>query len=156
MPHAFYKRRQLFFNTIHCVEDIPFERFEDAVNSYNDLAFPQLSDLALSQTMADLCRNWPVGAAPIQVKDPVSSMVPTLILQGAYDRRTPVFMGKRAARELENSTYVLVPQSGHEVWSYAGDCVGQIAGAFIQDPDADLDLSCLVARQPQWVLPRDQ
>jgi len=147
---------QPLFNTIHCVEDIPFERFEDAVNSYNDLAFPQLSDLALSQTMADLCRNWPVGAAPIQVKDPVSSMVPTLILQGAYDRRTPVFMGKRAARELENSTYVLVPQAGHEVWSYAGDCVGQIAGAFIQDPGADLDLSCLDARQPQWILPRDK
>jgi pimeloyl-ACP methyl ester carboxylesterase len=147
---------QPFFNTIHCVEDIPFERFEDAVNSYNDLAFPQLSDLALSQMMADLCRNWPVASASIQVKDPVSSTVPTLILQGAYDRRTPVFMGERAARELENSTYVLVPQSGHEVWTYAGDCVGQIAGAFIQDPNADLDLSCLAARQPQWVLPRDQ
>jgi pimeloyl-ACP methyl ester carboxylesterase len=145
---------QPLFNTIHCVEDIPFERFEDAVNSYNDLAFPKLSNLALSQTMADLCRNWPVAAAPIQVKDPVSSTVPTLILQGAYDRRTPVFMGKRAARELENSTYVLVPQAGHEVWTYAGDCVGQIAGAFIQDPDADLDLSCLDAQQPQWVLPR--
>jgi len=147
---------QPLFNTIHCIEDIPFERLEDAVNSYNDLAFPQLSNLALSQTMADLCRNWPVAAAPIQVKDPVSSTVPTLILQGAYDRRTPVFMGKRAARELENSTYVLVPQSGHEVWTYAGDCVGQIAGAFIQDPDADLDLSCMDARQPQWVLPRDK
>ncbi len=146
---------QPFFNTIHCVEDIPFERFEDAVNSYNDLAFPQLSNLALSQTMAELCRNWPVEAAPIQVKDPVSSKVPTLILQGAYDRRTPVFMGKRAARELENSTFVLVPQIGHEVWTYAGDCVGRIAGAFIQDPGADLDLSCLDARQPQWVLPRD-
>ncbi len=147
---------QPFFNTIHCVEDIPFERFEDAVNSYHDLAFPQLSNLALSQTMADLCRNWPVAAAPIQVKDPVSSTVPTLVLQGAYDRRTPVYTGKRAARELENSTYVLVPQIGHEVWTYAGDCVGQIAGAFIQDPGADLDLSCLDARQPQWVLPRDK
>jgi pimeloyl-ACP methyl ester carboxylesterase len=144
---------QPFFNTIHCVEDIPFERFEDGVNSYHDLAFPQLSNLELSQTMADLCRNWPVEAAPIQVKDPVSSTVPTLVLQGAYDRRTPVFMGKRAARELANSTYVLVPQTGHEIWSYAGDCVGQIAGAFIQDPGAELDLSCLDGRKPQWALP---
>ncbi len=144
---------QPFFNTIHCVEDIPFERFEDAVNSYNDLAFPQLSNLGLSQTMADLCHNWPVTAAPIQVKDPVSSTVPTLILQGAYDTRTPVYMGKRADRELANSTYVLVPQIGHEVWAYAGDCVGQIAGAFIRDPGAELDLSCLDARKPKWALP---
>ena len=144
---------QPFFNTIHCVEDIPFERFEDAVNSYNDLAFPQMSNLALSQKMADLCSNWPVAAAPIQVKDPASSTVPTLVLQGAYDRRTPVYMGKRADRELANSTYVLVPQQGHEVWIYAGDCVGQIVDAFIQDPGAELDLSCLDARKPKWALP---
>ncbi len=142
-----------FFNTIHCVEDVPFERFEQAVNSYHDLAFPQLGKLELSQALADLCQNWPVEAAPIQVKDPVSSTVPTLVLQGAYDTRTPVFMGKRAARELTNSTYVLVPQEGHEVWSNAGDCVGQIATAFVQDPDADLDLSCLDARKPKWALP---
>jgi pimeloyl-ACP methyl ester carboxylesterase len=94
-------------------------------------------------------------AAPVQVKDPVSSTVPTLILQGAYDPRTPVWMGKRAARELENSTYVLVPQAGHEIWAFAGDCTGQIATAFVQDPDAELDLSCLDARQPQWALPGD-
>ncbi len=142
-----------FFNTIHCVEDVPFERFEQAVNSYHDLAFPQLGKLELSQALADLCQNWPVEAAPIQVKDPVSSTVPTLVLQGAYDTRTPVFMGKRAARELTNSTYVLVPQEGHEVWSNAGDCVGQIATAFVQDPDADLDLSCLDTRKPKWALP---
>ena len=146
---------QPFFNTIHCAEDIPFRRFEDAVNSLNDLAFPQLGNLVSSQTLADLCLNWPMEAAPVQVKDPVSSTVPTLILQGAYDKRTPVWMGKRAARELENSTYVLVPQIGHEVWQFAGDCAGQIATAFVQDPEAELDLSCLDARQPQWVLPGD-
>ncbi len=69
-----------------------------------------------------------------------------IILQGAYDGPTPVYMGRRAARELENSTYVLVPQQGHGTWTRADDCVGQIAGAFIQSPDAALDLSCLDAR----------
>ena len=146
---------QPLYNAIHCAEDIQFERFEDAVNSFNDLAFPQFSSLDLSKTLGDSCQNWPVEAAPIQVKDPVSSSVPALILQGAYDTRTPVYMGKRTARELENSTYVLVPQKGHEVWSNAGGCIGQIATAFIQNPDAALDLSCLEARQPQWVLPDD-
>lgn len=91
-------------------------------------------------------------AAPIEVKDPVSSGVPTLILQGAYDRRTPVYMGKRAARELENSTYVLVPQHGHEVWTNASDYVGQITSAFIQNPDTELDMNCLDSPRPQWSL----
>jgi pimeloyl-ACP methyl ester carboxylesterase len=146
---------QPLFNTIHCAEDIQFERFEDAVNSFNDLAFPQLSNLDTARTQADLCQNWPMNAAPIDVKNPVSSTVPALILQGAYDMRTPVYMGKRASRELANSTYILVPQQGHEVWTNAADCVGGIATAFIQDPDATLDLSCLDARQPSWALPDD-
>lgn len=147
---------QPLFNTIHCAEDIQFERFEDAVNTFNDLAFPQLSTLDTSKTQANLCQKWPVKAAPIQVKDPVSSTVPALILQGAYDMRTPVYMGKRAARELSNSIYVLVPQQGHEVWTHSGDCVGGIATAFIQDPDTPLDLSCLDKRRPSWALPDDK
>jgi pimeloyl-ACP methyl ester carboxylesterase len=85
----------------------------------------------------------------------VTSDVRTLILQGAYDKSTPVYMGQTAASELENSTYVYVPQQGHETWRNAESCVGQITAAFIQDPNADLDLSCLDARRPQWVLPND-
>lgn len=144
---------QPLYNTIHCAEDIQFERFEDAINSYNDLRYPQFGSLDLARMEADACQNWPVAAAPIEVRNPVSSAVPVLILQGAYDTRTPVYMGKRAARELDNSTFVLVPQQGHEVWSSVLNCAGQIATAFVLDPGQELDLSCLDARRPHWVLP---
>jgi pimeloyl-ACP methyl ester carboxylesterase len=143
------------FTSIHCADDILHERFEDALNSYNDLQFPQVTDLVMSQAQAGRCENWPVAPAPIEVKDPVSSTVPALILQGAYDKPTPIYMGRRAARELENSTYVLIPQQAHGTWRNAGGCVGQIATAFVQDPEAELDLTCLEARQPQWALPGD-
>jgi len=108
-----------------------------------------------SQAFANRCQNWLVDPAPIAVKGPVSSSVPALILQGAYDKPTPVYMGQTANSELENSTYVLIPQQGHGTWSQTESCVGQIAAAFVQDPEAELDLSCLDARQPQWVLPGD-
>jgi pimeloyl-ACP methyl ester carboxylesterase len=85
----------------------------------------------------------------------VTSDVRTLILQGAYDKSTPVYMGQTAASELANSTYVLIPQQDHGTWRNTESCVGQIANAFVQDPEAELDLSCLDARQPQWVLPGD-
>jgi len=143
------------FTSIHCADDILHERFEDALNSYNDLLFPQLTDLVMSQAQAGRCENWPIAPAPIEVKDPVTSNVPALILQGAYDKPTPIYMGQRAARELENGTYVLVPQKGHGTWVNADDCVGQIATAFVQNPDAELDLSCLEARRPRWALPGD-
>lgn len=64
-------------------------------------------------------------------------------------------MGQRAARELENSTYVLVPQQGHGSWGNAVSRVQEIATAFVQNPEAELDLSCLASRLPQWALPGD-
>jgi pimeloyl-ACP methyl ester carboxylesterase len=141
------------YTSIHCAEDILHESYEDAVNSYNALQFPQLTDLVMSQAQAGRCENWPIAAAPIEVKDPVSSDIPALILQGGYDTATPVYMGQTAASELENDTYVLVPQAVHGTWTAAESCVGQIATAFVQDPGAALDLSCLEVRQPQWALP---
>ena len=107
----------------------------------------------LLNNQADSCAEWPVAAASIEVKNPVSSTVPALILQGAYDTRTPVFMGRRAARELENSTLVIVPQQGHEIWSSATNCAGQIEAAFVLEPSAELDTTCLDGRRPQWALP---
>ena len=104
---------------------------------------------------ADRCQNWLVDPAPIQVKGPVTSDVPALILQGAYDKPTPVYMGQTANNELANSIYVYVPQQGHATWNNAESCVGKIATAFLLDPEAELDLSCLDARQPQWALPGD-
>jgi len=145
----------LLFTSIHCADDILHESFEDAQNSYNNLQFPQLTNLVISQAEAGRCESWPIVAAPIEVKDPVTSNVPALILQGAYDMPTPIYMGQTANSELENSTYVLIPQQGHATWNIAESCVGKIAAAFVQDPEAELDLSCLDARQPQWALPGD-
>ncbi|WP_108839215.1 alpha/beta hydrolase [Tateyamaria sp. Alg231-49] len=146
LPHFLY-------TAIHCADDILHERFEDAVNSYNDLLFPQLTDLDMSRAEAGRCVGWPVQRASIEAKNPVESEVPTLILQGAYDKPTPTYMGRRAHRELNNSTYVLVPQQGHGTWNSAESCVGQIAAAFLDAPSAGVDLDCLDARRPQWALP---
>ncbi len=146
IPHFLY-------SSIHCADDIQHERFGDALNSYNDLQFPQLADLDMSRVQARRCEEWPITAAPIEIKDPVTSKVPTLILQGAYDFPTPVYMGRRADRELENSIFVLVPQQGHGTWNNAKGCVGQIAAAFVQNPNAEIDLGCVEARQPKWTLP---
>ncbi|MEE4238437.1 MAG: alpha/beta hydrolase, partial [Anderseniella sp.] len=144
---------RLLYSSIHCIDDILNESFEDAVNSYNSLAFPQLTNLDKSQAFANSCQNWLVDPAPTEVKSPVTSDVPALILQGDYDKATPVYMGQTAESELENSTFVLIPQQGHGTWSSAKSCVSQIATAFVQDPETELDLSCLDARKPKWALP---
>jgi pimeloyl-ACP methyl ester carboxylesterase len=141
---------ELLYSSIHCIDDILHESFEDAVNSYKTLAFPQLTNLDKSKVQAGRCENWAVEPAPIAVKSPVTSDVPALILQGGYDKPTPVYMGQTAASELANSTFVLIPQQGHGTWKNAESCVGRIATAFVRNPEAKPELSCLDARWPQW------
>lgn len=141
---------------IHCREDMLLERLDDGIAAVNDLEFPQLADVAQMREEAASCTGWPVKAAPPEFKRPVSSEVPTLILQGAYDTKTPVTMGRRASRELANSTLVIVPQQGHEVWATSNPCAAGIATAFVLDPGKALDLTCLEERSPQWALPEGQ
>ena len=51
--------------------------------------------------------------------------------------------------------FVLVPESGIEIWGFAVVCTGRFATAFVQDPDAEVYLICMEGRQPQWALPGD-
>lgn len=140
---------------IHCAEDLRFETLDDGLAAIDALEIPQLANRDVLVEQAARCEGWPVQAQPLSVKDPIVSDVPTLILQGAYDTRTPVFMGREAARQLHRSTLALVPQQGHEVWTNSTDCAAKIATAFILDPTRRLDLSCLAARKPRWALPED-
>jgi pimeloyl-ACP methyl ester carboxylesterase len=147
---------QLLYRSIHCSEDIFLARFEDALNAFHDLRFPQLGvrELAFAKSHSTRCDNWEVDPVPLEQKNPVSSSVPTLILHGPHDFQTPPFMARRAERELDNARLVWMPQAGHGVWQYPDqDCAGKIAAAFIADPGADLDLRCRKAREPKWSLP---
>lgn len=143
----------LLYNTIHCREDIQFETIEDVTDVTNSLPYPEFVDMEKIRTVAEPCPTWPVQAVDESIKRAVASDVPTLILQGAYDRRTPVYMGELAAEELSNADLVLIPQQGHEVWTDAGSCAALMAAAFIADPQAPVDRSCLEIREPRWALP---
>lgn len=143
----------LLNKNIQCRENYAFETLEDGLSALEALRFPGLADEAFLREQAATCEAWPVAAAPAAIKEPVRSDVPALILQGAYDTRTPVFMGRDALEGLPRGTLALVPQQGHEVWTNAQGCVGRIGTAFLQDPDAAPDLSCLDTRRPRWSLP---
>lgn len=84
---------------------------------------------------------------------PVTSQIPTLILQGEFDTRTPLQNGRSLSEQLSNSTLAIIPQAGHETWTSATGCVGQISAAFIRDPEQTPDLSCLEQRQERFSLP---
>lgn len=62
-----------------------------------------------------LCRNWPASGTPDRPMEGPLPDVPTLLLAGSLDTRTPVETARRVAAQLPRATLVEVPNSGHSV-----------------------------------------
>lgn len=98
------------------------------------------------------CDGWPVD--PSLPTDPVSSDVPALVLNGAIDSNTPLENAQLAASTLSNSTVVAFPSTGHFAAHQGGDpCAASILSAFLIDPTATVDTSCIGAARPVATLP---
>ncbi len=140
---------------IVCLEQLPFSDVQGALARRDALAIPELgSSDALLATEVGNCANYPMGAIDPTYGEPIRSAIPTLILQGEYDTRTPPENGRALAEQLSNATLVMVPQAGHETWGI-GSCAAQIGIEFIRNPGRTPDLSCLQQRQPRFSLPGD-
>jgi pimeloyl-ACP methyl ester carboxylesterase len=144
------------FNSVECNEELPFQSFDNTVAIAQSLEIPQMA--LVVQNMAKqfaVCEVWPSGRAPGFEELPVASDVPTLILAGAYDLQTPVSWNKSAFVNLANGFFVEFPMSGHGVITYS-ECAEEVAAAFVADPVALPDTSCVAALKPVWVLPESQ
>jgi pimeloyl-ACP methyl ester carboxylesterase len=88
-----------------------------------------------------LCREWPVEPTSPEFNQPVTSDIPALVLAGRFDPITPPAGTESVASRLRNSTFALWADRGHGVTGEA--CAVRIVLAFLTDPAAELDLSCL-------------
>jgi pimeloyl-ACP methyl ester carboxylesterase len=77
--------------------------------------FTQAEVLGLSDIPA--CAFWPFTTPAPAVKDAPFPSVPTLILSGADDLRTPTANAREVAAEIPGSKLVVVPNVGHSVLS---------------------------------------
>lgn len=137
-----------------CLEQLPFEDVNAALAQKNNLAIPGLgsADYVLATEVGN-CTNYPMGEPDPSYHEPVVSDIPTLILQGEFDTRTPLGNGLALAEQLSNATLVIVPQAGHETWTSSSSCVAQIGISFLQNPEQAPDLSCIEGRQEHFSLP---
>ncbi len=137
-----------------CLEQLPFADAAAAIAARDALPIPALGvpDAVLA-TETGNCTNYPMGATDPRYGEPVSSNIPTLILQGEFDTRTPPAHGRALAEQLANATLVFIPQAGHETWG-AGNCAAKIGIEFIRNPEQTPDLSCLrITRRHRFSLP---
>lgn len=134
--------------TIHCGEEVLLATeadFAAALAAYPLLEAAQMRTYPTEY--ADLraeCMLWGAEPASPDYAQPVTSTLPSLILQGGLDFQTPLPWAIQLQTTLPNSKLVYLPTSGH-ITTYATACGAQIATQFIVDPAAPLDTSCIDA-----------
>ena len=77
--------------------------------------------------------------------DPVTSDIPTLILAGEFDPRTPPAYARTVARTLSRAQVAVVPWYGHD---FRSDCGFRMTRDFFDAPDRRADSSCLDSIAP--------
>ncbi|WP_165422814.1 alpha/beta hydrolase [Ktedonosporobacter rubrisoli] len=93
------------------------------------------------------CKIWNVEKVPAEQKQPVSSSIPTVVMNGAFDPVTPPAWGEMAAKTLSNSTSVEFAPGGHGALN-TFMCANQIAYNFYKDPGQKPDTSCATQVPP--------
>ncbi|HEV8199754.1 MAG TPA: alpha/beta hydrolase [Candidatus Polarisedimenticolia bacterium] len=92
------------------------------------------------------CEEWLPRSADVAVRDPVRSDIPTLILTGYFDDRTPTEQVRRIAATLSRASLVEFPDEGHD--ARPSRCHAAIALQFLEDPTRPPDTSCLATIPP--------
>jgi pimeloyl-ACP methyl ester carboxylesterase len=105
---------------------------------------PAIFVQALQQEQADLdevCRSVNVPILPDEARMLADTPIPTLLMSGEFDPITPPAYGDLVAQQLPRATHVVFPGVAHG--ALYGSCPQSIARAFLQNPGAALDMSCV-------------
>ncbi|MGF1668623.1 MAG: alpha/beta hydrolase, partial [Acidimicrobiia bacterium] len=140
------------YYSVICAEDADF-----APGDVNlDGVRPALAEGAADELAAflEVCGIWDVDELDDFVDTPVASDVPTLVLSGRFDPITPPVYGEQAAATLSNATVVVHPYGAHGV-AFDNPCIDQVMTAFLTNPDATVDTSCVGSIGPEETVPAD-
>lgn len=125
-------------NAVVCTEDVPF--FDDASEDFATLEKTYLGR-EMYDSLKAMCSVWPAGVIHSDMKKPVISDVPTLVLSGEFDPITPPAYGEAVLPGLSRSLHVVAPGQGHGTISRG--CMPRIILKFVETASIEeLDTSC--------------
>jgi len=137
---------------VTCREDYPFATPEDLAAAGRE-AFPDYPASVQDEGVGgwayvnEDCRDvWKVPAAPMAMRQPVASSIPTLLISGSFDTLTSLAGAKAAATNMSNATIISIPGVGHVV-APASPCAQAVIVSFLADPHAP-DTSCVGSLKP--------
>ena len=137
---------------VTCREDYPFATPQDLVAAGRQ-AFPDYPASVQREGVGGWayinqdCRDvWKVPAAPEEMRQPVASSIPTLLISGSFDTLTSLAGAKAAAPRLSKATIISIPGIGHFV-APQSPCAQSVIVSFLADPTAP-DASCVGTLKP--------
>ncbi len=137
---------------VTCREDYPFATPQDLVAAGQE-AFPDYPASVQGEGVGGWayinqdCRDvWKVPAAPVAMRQPVASSIPTLLISGSFDTLTSLAGAQAAAARLSKATIISIPGIGHFV-APQSPCTQTAIASFLSDPSTP-DTSCVGALRP--------
>ncbi len=145
-PEAEQEGNALYFAT-RCEEglfpwvrsDPPAARKTEATAALRALPsadfYPFDAELALSHSLLPECVGWPDASTPPAPGGALPN-VPTLILSGEQDLRTPTSVARRVAAEIPDAELLTVPYTGHSVLGtdFSGCAQAAVVAFFASHP----------------------
>jgi pimeloyl-ACP methyl ester carboxylesterase len=130
-------------NAVMCTEDAPF--FGDQGGSREELESTYMGAVQLDAIEA-ICSVWPPGVLDDDLRTPLATDLPVLLLSGEADPITPPRFAEMAAVGLSNSRHLTGADQGH---GQAGrTCIPEIMAQFVESASvSNLDEDCLAERQ---------
>lgn len=126
------------FLSVTCAEDIPFL---DPAEVRRLTAGTLLGDYRVREQQ-QACALWPRAAIPADLRTPLRSDIPALLISGERDPVTPPEFGERVMKGLTHGLHVIVPHGGHG--SGGGECLDGLIARFVDRGSAEgLDTSCI-------------
>lgn len=92
------------------------------------------------------------STSPIVGNTPLRSDIPTLIVNGSYDARTPTIGASTTAQSLTHSYFYEFPYTSHGVVRSGGACPQTMAYAFLDTPHQAPNSSCISTLRPRFRL----
>ncbi len=139
------------YESVICAEDADFQSSALDVQGIR----PQFAEYATedAENFLQGCQIWNVTPLDPSVDQPVTSTIPTLVLNGRFDPITPPANGIEAARTISPSYVYTFGYSGHGA-ATTGSCPESIMRQFLRDPSRAPDSACIADKPaPTFISP---
>ena len=141
-----------------CNEGIPFNSEEGLRANAENYRVPGLTRFEVEKNALFLegCERLPTGTLPESFHDLVTGdgSIPVMVFGGTNDTQTATSWARQAAEDVAGAQYVEFPNAGHGAIQFS-QCAKDIAAAFVDNPDAEVNSACTADLVPQFVLPDD-